>query len=162
MSDTLALSMTEEEARALDSADALSTSRTRFAIPPADGGDYAESAYLAGNSLGLLSDDIRAILTEELDSWARWGVERTQVLTRDGARLRRRHACIRRAAKMTDCAAHPVAVGRHRDGAVGLHCHAERSFKCEEKQMFVAALADAFVDTGGEEIEAGVIGETEC
>ncbi|MFD2416250.1 kynureninase [Amycolatopsis pigmentata] len=49
--------------------------RERFAIPPADGGRYAETAYLAGNSLGLQPLTVREELLEELDDWARFGVE---------------------------------------------------------------------------------------
>ncbi|MGF3056555.1 kynureninase [Microbacterium sp. YY-01] len=72
---TITSTDTERDARDRDAADPLSSLRTRFAIPPADGGDNDESAYLAGNSLGLLSVDVRAIIDEELSAWSRWGVE---------------------------------------------------------------------------------------
>jgi kynureninase len=49
--------------------------RDAFLVPPADGGDFAESAYLAGNSLGLQPAATRAELIEDLDDWAARGVE---------------------------------------------------------------------------------------
>jgi kynureninase len=64
---------TEEEARSLDGADP--GHRRLFHIPPASGGRYPEVAYLAGNSLGLPLKTIRRRLLEELDDWARLGVE---------------------------------------------------------------------------------------
>jgi kynureninase len=64
----------EQDARARDAADELPTLRDRFHIPPY--GD-AEAAYFAGNSLGLQPKALRARLAEELDDWARLGVEGT-------------------------------------------------------------------------------------
>ncbi|MCP2254509.1 Kynureninase [Prauserella aidingensis] len=49
--------------------------RELFLVPPADGGHHAESAYLAGNSLGLQPRATRGQLCEDLDDWARLGVE---------------------------------------------------------------------------------------
>ncbi|WP_406567840.1 kynureninase [Dactylosporangium fulvum] len=49
--------------------------RDLFHVPPAEGGDYPETAYLAGNSLGLQPRAVRHELLEELDAWARLGVE---------------------------------------------------------------------------------------
>lgn len=49
--------------------------RARFHIPPADGGRYPEAAYFAGNSLGLQPIAVREELLEDLDDWARLGVE---------------------------------------------------------------------------------------
>ncbi|MFD0662246.1 hypothetical protein [Thermocatellispora tengchongensis] len=49
--------------------------RELFRVPPADGGRYAETAYLAGNSLGLQPRATRQELLEDLDAWARLGVE---------------------------------------------------------------------------------------
>ena len=49
--------------------------RELFLIPPAEGGRHAETAYLAGNSLGLQPKATRAELLEELDDWAQFGVE---------------------------------------------------------------------------------------
>ena len=63
----------EDEARRRDAADP--GHRDLFHIPPAQGGRYAETAYLAGNSLGLQPRATRAELVEELDAWATLGVE---------------------------------------------------------------------------------------
>ncbi|MBL7252862.1 kynureninase [Paractinoplanes lichenicola] len=49
--------------------------RHLFHIPPAEGGDYPEVAYFAGNSLGLQPRATRVELNEDLDEWARLGVE---------------------------------------------------------------------------------------
>ncbi|WP_245656570.1 kynureninase [Microtetraspora fusca] len=64
---------TEEEALRRDAADP--GRRELFLVPPADGGRYPESAYFAGNSLGLQPRATRAELLEDLDAWARLGVE---------------------------------------------------------------------------------------
>ena len=58
----------EEEARRLDEADP--GHRHLFHVPPAEGGRYAEAAYLAGNSLGLQPRAARADVLAELDAWA--------------------------------------------------------------------------------------------
>ncbi len=65
----------EADARELDATDDLPTLRDQFHIPPAAGGLFRESAYLAGNSLGLQHRSIRPRLNDELDDWARLGVE---------------------------------------------------------------------------------------
>jgi kynureninase len=62
----------EQDARERDAADALPTLRDRFMVPPHGAG---ETAYLAGNSLGLQPKALRAWLGQELDDWARLGVE---------------------------------------------------------------------------------------
>jgi kynureninase len=49
--------------------------RHLFHIPPAEGGNYPEVAYFAGNSLGLQPKATRDELNEDLDEWARLGVE---------------------------------------------------------------------------------------
>nr|WP_221475558.1 kynureninase [Sphaerisporangium rubeum] len=49
--------------------------RELFHVPPATGGRYAETAYLAGNSLGLQPRATRADLLADLDAWATLGVE---------------------------------------------------------------------------------------
>ncbi|HJQ46731.1 MAG TPA: kynureninase [Amycolatopsis sp.] len=64
---------TEAGARELDVGDP--GHRDRFAIPPAEGGEYPEAAYFAGNSLGLQPLAVREELLEDLDDWARLGVE---------------------------------------------------------------------------------------
>ncbi|MBB3664663.1 MULTISPECIES: kynureninase [Prauserella salsuginis group] len=66
-------SMTEARAHDLDRSDP--GWRELFLVPPADGGDHTESAYLAGNSLGLQPRATRGQLCEDLDDWARFGVE---------------------------------------------------------------------------------------
>ncbi|MGW2220616.1 kynureninase [Nonomuraea sp. NPDC001684] len=49
--------------------------RELFLIPPADGGGHPECAYFAGNSLGLQPRATAAELAEDLEAWARLGVE---------------------------------------------------------------------------------------
>jgi kynureninase len=63
----------EAHARELDRADP--GYRRRFRIPPAEGGRYPDAAYLAGNSLGLQPVAARDELLQDLDDWARLGVE---------------------------------------------------------------------------------------
>ncbi|MET7399106.1 kynureninase [Dactylosporangium sp. NPDC005572] len=63
----------EDGARRLDAGDP--GHRELFLVPPAEGGDYPETAYLAGNSLGLQPRAVRGELLQELDAWARLGVE---------------------------------------------------------------------------------------
>lgn len=62
----------EAPAAALDAADPLSSLRDQFLVPPH--GDR-EQAYFCGNSLGLQPRGVRAALLQELDDWARLGVE---------------------------------------------------------------------------------------
>jgi kynureninase len=60
-------------ARAQDSSDPLAKYRGQFLIPRApDGGD---SVYLAGNSLGLQPANAQLYIRQELEDWARFGVE---------------------------------------------------------------------------------------
>jgi len=63
----------EDDARRLDAEDP--GHRELFLVPPADGGAHPETAYLAGNSLGLQPRAVRRELLEDLDAWARLGVE---------------------------------------------------------------------------------------
>jgi kynureninase len=65
----------ESRARALDAEDVEHSRRGDFLIPPAEGGPYPESAYLAGNSLGLQARKIRERLDEVLREWHSWAVE---------------------------------------------------------------------------------------
>src|SRR5690348_14284395 len=61
-----------EWARARDRADPLRSLRKEFLIPPHGDGDQT---YLVGNSLGLQPRGVRQALIDELDDWARLGVE---------------------------------------------------------------------------------------
>ena len=63
------------EARALSLDASDPGHRELFHIPPADGGTYPDVAYFAGNSLGLQPKTTRAELLDDLDDWARLGVE---------------------------------------------------------------------------------------
>jgi len=69
---TTALTAAEAEALQRDRADP--GHRALFHIPPAPAGRYAETAYLAGNSLGLQPRATREQLLADLDDWARLGV----------------------------------------------------------------------------------------
>ena len=69
------MDLSESRARALDAEDVEHSRRGEFLIPPAEGGPYAEAAYLAGNSLGLQAREIRERLDEVLGEWHRWAVE---------------------------------------------------------------------------------------
>lgn len=64
--------LTREDAQARDRADVLAGFRARFHLPP--GRMRPTAVYLAGNSLGLQPRDARALIDEELDDWARYGV----------------------------------------------------------------------------------------
>jgi kynureninase len=64
---------TEAWARAADQADPLAPFRSEFEFPTDRDGEPL--VYLCGNSLGLMPKRVRALLTEELDDWARLGVE---------------------------------------------------------------------------------------
>ncbi|HEY9678335.1 MAG TPA: kynureninase [Drouetiella sp.] len=57
----------------MDAEDPLRRFRNEFFIPPA--GERKESIYLAGNSLGLQPRKIREYIGQELDDWAKLGVE---------------------------------------------------------------------------------------
>lgn len=75
----------EHEATSLEAADPVPTRRAEFHLLPyadPEGGTVGgteggpvEIAYFAGNSLGLQPRRLSALLTEELDDWARLGVE---------------------------------------------------------------------------------------
>jgi kynureninase len=67
------VSTREDEARRHDRADP--GHRDLFHVPPATGGDYPETAYLAGNSLGLQPKATRDELLDDLAAWQRLGVE---------------------------------------------------------------------------------------
>jgi kynureninase len=59
-------------ARAQDDDDPLRSLRNEFLIPPHGDG---EQVYFVGNSLGLQPRGVRQALLDELDDWARLGVE---------------------------------------------------------------------------------------
>ena len=63
----------EALAHRLDERDPLLRHRERFEIPR--GADGAASIYLNGNSLGLMPRMARDLVRDELDAWARLGVE---------------------------------------------------------------------------------------
>src|SRR5215204_5545298 len=60
-------------AQSLDTADELSSFRQRFHFPKTGGG--AEVIYFTGNSLGLQPKTVSTYVQQELDDWARLGVE---------------------------------------------------------------------------------------
>jgi kynureninase len=57
----------------LDARDPLAMFRQQFHIPP--GPDGSPSVYLCGHSLGLQPRSVRAYIEQELEAWARLGVE---------------------------------------------------------------------------------------
>src|SRR5437764_8820703 len=63
----------EQFALQLDSEDPLRHFRQRFHLPL--GQDHKPFIYFAGNSLGLMPKAARAIVEEELDNWAKLGVD---------------------------------------------------------------------------------------
>ena len=66
--------LTEDYALALDAEADPASRRADFLIPPAVGGDFPLTAYLAGNSLGLQPRATRAELMADLDAWEQYGV----------------------------------------------------------------------------------------
>lgn len=64
----------EDHALELDSAPDPASRRSEFLIPPAVGGGFPLTAYLAGNSLGLQPRATRAELMADLDAWEQYGV----------------------------------------------------------------------------------------
>jgi kynureninase len=63
----------EDFARQVDAEDLLSQFREKFHLPL--GKDGEPVIYFAGNSLGLMPKAARAIVDEELDNWAKLGVD---------------------------------------------------------------------------------------
>ena len=57
----------------LDAEDTLAKYRSQFYMPP--GKHRAEQLYFTGNSLGLQPKSVQSYLQQELDDWARLGVE---------------------------------------------------------------------------------------
>ena len=64
----------EDHALALDAEPDPASRRDDFLIPPALGGEFPLTAYLAGNSLGLQPRATRAELMADLDAWEQYGV----------------------------------------------------------------------------------------
>src|SRR6267142_1558399 len=63
----------EKLAKRLDAEDPLRSFRQKFHLPL--GKDGKPLIYFAGNSLGLMPKTARAIVEEELDNWAKLGVD---------------------------------------------------------------------------------------
>src|SRR5262245_39382303 len=72
-SDPVPFRPDEAFARDLDARDPLRACREQFLIPPRPDGSPA--VYLCGHSLGLQPRAARALVEQELDDWARLGVE---------------------------------------------------------------------------------------
>src|SRR5437016_11816947 len=70
---TTAFSADERFALQLDADDPLRDFRERFELPL--GADGKPVIYFAGNSLGVMPKSARQIVDEELDNWARLGVD---------------------------------------------------------------------------------------
>jgi kynureninase len=70
---TMSFSPDEEFARQLDAEDPLRHFREKFHLPL--GKDGKPLIYFAGNSLGLMPKAARRIVEQELDDWAKLGVE---------------------------------------------------------------------------------------
>ena len=64
----------EDHAIELDSVVDPALRREEFLIPPAIGGEFPLTAYLAGNSLGLQPRATRAEVMSDLDAWEQYGV----------------------------------------------------------------------------------------
>src|SRR5262245_58410343 len=74
MSDALAAFQPDEGfARQMDARDPLSSFRDEFLLP--GGADGKPLVYLCGHSLGLQPRGARALVEQELEGWARLGVE---------------------------------------------------------------------------------------
>jgi kynureninase len=69
----MTFSADENFARELDVQDPLRHFREKFNLPRGDDGE--PSIYFAGNSLGLMPKSTRGIVDQELDDWARLGVD---------------------------------------------------------------------------------------
>jgi kynureninase len=70
---TVNFSTDEDFARQLDREDALRDFREKFSLPL--GKDDEPVIYFAGNSLGLMPKSARQIVDDELDNWAKLGVD---------------------------------------------------------------------------------------
>src|SRR6202048_5450184 len=70
---TMTFSADEDFARQLDAEDPLRSFREKFHLPI--GKDGKPLIYFAGNSLGLMPKAARQIVEQELDDWAKLGVD---------------------------------------------------------------------------------------
>src|SRR5947199_4163285 len=70
---TMQFSADESFAKQLDAEDPLHSSRQKFHLPL--GKDGQPLIYFAGNSLGLMPRSARGLVDEELDNWAKLGVD---------------------------------------------------------------------------------------
>jgi kynureninase len=61
-----------EYAKEMDDADKLSSYRSQFFHPQLHGKD---AIYLCGNSLGLQPKSVKSFYEQELNDWAKYGVE---------------------------------------------------------------------------------------
>ena len=66
--------MREDRALEMDAEADPASRRADFLIPPAVGGEFPMTAYLAGNSLGLQPAATRGELMADLDAWEQYGV----------------------------------------------------------------------------------------
>src|SRR3954453_1451172 len=69
----MTFSTDETSALQLDQQDELRRFRAQFHIPAGSNGE--PQIYFAGNSLGLMPKSARAIVEQELDDWAKLGVD---------------------------------------------------------------------------------------
>jgi len=69
----MTFSSDENFARQLDREDPIRDLRDKFSLPLGKGGNPV--IYFAGNSLGLMPKSARAVVDEELDNWATFGVD---------------------------------------------------------------------------------------
>ena len=74
MNEVVTTDCGEDRALALDAEADPASRRSEFLIPPAVGGEFPLTAYLAGNSLGLQPRATRAELMADLDAWEEYGV----------------------------------------------------------------------------------------
>ena len=84
----------EDFALKLDAEDPLRAFREKFYLPL--GKDGNPLIYFAGNSLGLMPKSAREIVEEELDNWAKLGVDAHHATGRRGTPITKRCANRRR------------------------------------------------------------------
>ena len=91
----MTFSSDENFALQLDREDPLRDFREKFSLPL--GKDGKPVIYFAGNSLGLMPKSARQIVDDELDNWAKLGVDAHHATGRHGIRTTKRCANRRRA-----------------------------------------------------------------